>query len=119
MNPHKIKDTSGLIEFTKRTPEENYEKLRPGWFESARDAPGSSQSEPFLECKARMDDLGLDPIRLLDRTNCDIILATPTTDLSLDLGRLPGISVPSGYYSQNMSEVKGRDGLTKKAPNTP
>lgn len=64
-----------------------------------------------------MDDLGLDPVRLLDRANCDLLLATSLTDLPLDLCRLPGISVPPGYYSSNIPLTKGGNGLTTKAPN--
>ncbi|KAK1836085.1 amidase [Podospora conica] len=121
VNPHNIRTISDLIEFTKRTPEEEYERLGAGWFENARDAVGSSQSEAFLACKTRMDDLGNDLVRLLDRTNCDVLLATPTTDLPLDLGRLPGITVPMGYYSKDMPETKGTcsGGLTKLGPNIP
>lgn len=55
----------------------------------------------------------------LSGTYSDILLATTTTDLPLDIGRLPTITIPAGSYSHEMAEVRGADGLIQKAPNTP
>ncbi|KAK0668450.1 amidase [Cercophora samala] len=119
VNPHGIHDLADLIEFIKRTPEEAYAEFGAGWFESARDASGTSSSEAFLSCKSRMEELGSDLVKLLDRTNCDILLATGSTDLPLDLGRLPGISVPLGYWSEARDATIGEDGTVTKGPNMP
>jgi len=119
VNPHNILNLDDLVQFLKRTPEEEYERFGAGWFENVRDAVSSSQSEAFLAGKSRMEDLGQDLVRLLYRTNRDVLLATPTTDLPLDLSGLPGICVLSRYYSSEMAEVKGKDGLTRKGPNIP
>lgn len=66
-----------------------------------------------------MEDLGEDLVRLLDRTNCDVLMATPTTDLPIDLDRLSEMIVPAGHCSKEMGEVKGKDGPIRQAPNTP
>ncbi|CAG8382191.1 unnamed protein product [Penicillium salamii] len=108
-----------LIEFTKNTSEEEYERYGANWFESARDAPGTSKPEQFLSVKARMEDLGDDIARLLDKYGCDIILATSSADLPLDLGRLPGIQVPLGFYSSNREIVRNAKGMVTKGPNIP
>ncbi|KAF2807642.1 putative amidase [Mytilinidion resinicola] len=92
-NPKGVKNISDLIEYIKREPDELYEKFGAGWFESARDAPGNSLSKQVLDVKARIEHLGADMARLLDSQNRDLLLATSSTDLPLDLGRLPGISV--------------------------
>ncbi len=118
-NPHNIKNLSNLIDFLKATPEEEYNKLGADWFENARDAPASSDSEAWLSTKARMEYLGGDIVRLLDCNDCDLLLATSSMDLPLDLGRLPGISVPLGYYSKDRPVVIGSEGLTTKGPNIP
>jgi amidase len=118
-NPHKIKNISDLIDFTKNTSEEDYERYGANWFESARDAPGTSRSEEFLSVKARMEHLGYDIERLLDTHHCDILLATSSTDLPLDLGRLPGIQVPLGFYSADREIVRDSKGMVTKAPNIP
>ncbi|KAK4445824.1 hypothetical protein QBC34DRAFT_428791 [Podospora aff. communis PSN243] len=86
VNPHNIQNISDLIEFTKRTPAEDYQAYGADWFESSRDALGSSQSDEFLQCKRRMEDLGEDLVRLLDRTSCDVLLATPQPTLLSMLG---------------------------------
>lgn len=92
VNPHNISNIEDLIEFTEATPEEQYEKYGAEWFENARDALGTSASDAVLQVKSRMEHLGEDVTRLLDKHNCDVLLATSSTDLPLDLGRLPGIS---------------------------
>ncbi len=68
VNPHGIKNIGDLIDFTKKTPEEEYDRLGTDWFENARDAEGSSASEAFVSSKARMEEFGQDVPRLLDRT---------------------------------------------------
>ncbi|KAJ5088765.1 amidase [Penicillium angulare] len=118
-NPHGIKNISDLIEFTKSTPEEEYDRYGANWFENARDAPYTSASEEFFSVKARMEHLGDDIARLLDTSNCDVLLATSSTDLPLDLGRLPGIQVPLGFYSANREVVRNVKGMASKAPNIP
>ncbi len=118
-NPYQIKTISDLIDFTKSTSEEDYEKYGADWFENARDAPGTSESEEFLSAKARMEHLGDDIARLLDNHDCDILLATSSTDLPLDLGRLPGIQVPLGFYSADRAVVRNSKGMVTKAPNIP
>lgn len=119
VNPHEIYNVSDLIEFIKRTPEEEYEKFGAEWFENARDVQGSSTSEEFLKSKVKMEHLGQDLVRLLDEHNCDILMATTSTDLPLDLGRLPGISVPLGFYSSDRAVVKNSKGQVSKGPNIP
>ncbi|KAI0199483.1 putative amidase [Astrocystis sublimbata] len=119
VNPHGLHNISELIEFIKTTPEEQYDKFGAGWFENARDAPGSSSSNEYLQVKARMEQLGEDVVRLLDENNCDVLLATSSTDLPLDLGKLPGISVPLGFYSENSEVVIGPKGLARQGPNIP
>lgn len=119
VNPNKINNISDLIEFTKNKPEEAYAEYGADWFESARDAPLTSESEEFLAVKARMEHLGEDIVRLLDHHDCDVLLATPSTDLPLDLGRLPGISVPLGFYSSERAIVKNTRGYVTKGPNIP
>ncbi|CAG8250879.1 unnamed protein product [Penicillium salamii] len=118
-NPHQIENISDLIEFTKNKSEEEYEKYGANWFESARDAPGTSKSEQFLSVKARMEDLGDDIARLLDKYGCDIILATSSADLPLDLGRLPGIQVPLGFYPSDREIVRNAKGMVTKGPDIP
>ncbi|KAJ5702459.1 amidase [Penicillium malachiteum] len=118
-NPHKIKNISDLVEFTKGTSAEEYEKFGANWFESARDAPGTSASEEFCLVNARLENLGEDIPRLLDQQNCEILLATSSTDLSLDLGRLPGIQVPLGFYSSDQEVIRNSKGMVTKAPNIP
>ncbi|KAJ5716381.1 amidase [Penicillium malachiteum] len=118
-NPHKIKNISDLIEFTKGTPAEEYEKFGANWFESARDAPGTSASEEFSLVNARLENLGEDIPRLLDEQNCHILLATSSTDLPLDLGRLPGIQIPLGFYSSEQRVIRNSKGMVTKAPNIP
>ncbi|KAJ5626815.1 amidase [Penicillium herquei] len=118
-NPHKIKNMSDLIEFTKGTAAEEYEKFGANWFESARDAPGTSASEEFRLVNARLENLGEDIPRLLDEQNCDILLATSSTDLPLDLGRLPGIQVPLGFYSSDQEVIRNSKGMVTRAPNIP
>ncbi|XWW92117.1 hypothetical protein V2A60_000039 [Cordyceps javanica] len=118
-NPQKIANISDLIDFIKERPEEQYEKFGADWFENARDAPGSSESEDYLKTKAKMEHLGEDVVRLLDKHNCDVLLATSSTDLPLDLGRLPGISVPLGFYSAERPVVENSKGLVTKGPNIP
>ncbi|CAG8181637.1 unnamed protein product [Penicillium salamii] len=118
-NPHRIRNISDLIEVIKNTPEEEYDNCGANWFESARDAPGTSMSEEFFTVKARMEHLGGDIARLLDTYDCDVLLATSSTDLPLDLGRLPGIQVPLGFYSANREIVRNFKGMVTKAPNIP
>ncbi|KAJ6179652.1 amidase [Penicillium mononematosum] len=118
-NPHRIRNVSDLIDFTKSTSEEDYEGYGENWFGSARDAPGTSGSEEFLSVKARMEHLGHDVERLLDNHHCDILLATSSTDLPLDIGRLPGIQVPLGLYSADREIVRDSKGMVAKAPNIP
>lgn len=119
MNPHGIQNISDLIEFTKVVPEEHYDLLGAEWFENARDAPGTSKSERFLEVKAKMERYGEDVVKLLDHSQCDVLLATSSTDLPLDLGGLPGISVPLGFYSEKRPVVTNARGLVTKGPNIP
>ncbi|TQV97343.1 amidase [Cordyceps javanica] len=118
-NPQKIANISDLIDFIKERPEEQYEKFGADWFENARDAPGSPEPEDYLKTKAKMEHLGEDVVRLLDKHNCDVLLATSSTDLPLDLGRLPGISVPLGFYSAERPVVRNSKGLVTKGPNIP
>jgi amidase len=66
-----------------------------------------------------MEHLGYDIERLLDTHHCDILLATSSTDLPLDLGRLPGIQVPLGFYSADREIVRDSKGMVTKAPNIP
>jgi amidase len=66
-----------------------------------------------------MEHLGEDLVRLLDEHHCDVLLATSSTDLPLDLGKLPGISVPLGFYSKDRPVVKNSEGLIAKGPNIP
>lgn len=119
MNPQGIQNISDLIEFTKTVPAERYDLLGAKWFECARDAPGTSKSEGFLEVKAKMERYGADVVKLLDHSQCDVLLATSSTDLPLDLGRLPGISVPLGFYSENRPVVTNARDLVTKGPNIP
>lgn len=118
-NPHGIKNISDLIEFTENISEEKYGECGADWFESARDAPGTSMSEEFFAVKGRMEHLGDDIARLLDTFDCDLLLAPSSTDLPLDLGRLPGIQVPLGFYSANHEVVRNFKGMVTKAPNIP
>ncbi|KAJ5737504.1 amidase [Penicillium malachiteum] len=76
-------------------------------------------SEEFLASKARMEFLGDDVARLLDQYQCDTVLATSSTDLPLDLGRLPGIQIPLGFYSAECEVVRNLKGMVTKAPNIP
>ncbi|KAJ6007673.1 amidase [Penicillium herquei] len=108
-----------LIKFTNSNPAEEYSKHGANWFESARDAPGTSTSEEFLACKARMEFLGDDITRLLDQYQGDILLAASSTDLPMDLGRLPGIQIPLGFYSAGCEDVKNLNEMVTKAPNIP
>ncbi|KAK0651108.1 putative amidase [Cercophora newfieldiana] len=119
VNPHNIRTISDLVEFTKRTPEEQYERLGAEGFEKARDVVGSSKCEVFLECKSKLEDLGDDLARLLDYTSCDVLLAPPMAQLPLSLGRLPAISVPMGYYRSSVFEMQGWRGGRERAANTP
>ncbi|XXG96841.1 hypothetical protein Hte_003132 [Hypoxylon texense] len=119
VNPHGIQNISDLIEFMKTIPEEHYNLLGAKWVESARDAPGTSKSEKFLEVKAKMERYGEDVVKLLDRSECDVLLATSSTDLPLDLGGLPGISVPLGFYSEKQPVTTNARGLVTKGPNIP
>lgn len=119
MNPHDIQNISDLIEFTKAIEQERYNTLGAKWFENARDAPGTSKSERFLEVKRKMEQYGEDVVKLLDQSQCDVLLATSSTDLPLDLGGLPGISVPLGFYSNNRTVVRNAKGHVIKAPNIP
>ncbi|KAI1131067.1 putative amidase [Nemania abortiva] len=118
-NPHGIHNISELIEFIKKTPEEQYDKYDTEWFENARDAPETSQSAKYLAVKAQQESLGQDVVRLLDEHDCDVLLAPSSTDLPLDLGRLPGISVPLGFYSEDCPVVKDAKGFVKRGPNVP
>ncbi|KAI0107461.1 putative amidase [Nemania sp. FL0031] len=118
-NPHGIHNISELIEFIKTTPEEQYDEYGAEWFVNARDALGSSQSAEYREAKVKMERLGQDVVKLLDEHNCDVLLATSSTDLPLDLGRLPGISVPLGFFSENRPVLKDSKGFVKKGPNIP
>ncbi|KAK1753798.1 amidase, partial [Echria macrotheca] len=118
-NPHGIDNVGDLIEFLKNTTQEEYDRFGAKWFEDARDISDSSESEMYLASKKRLDYLGLDPVRLLARTGCDLLVAVPTVDLPLDLGRLPGIAVPLGYYSEATPVTKGEDGLVTCGPNMP
>ncbi|KAJ3573530.1 hypothetical protein NPX13_g4666 [Xylaria arbuscula] len=119
VNPHGIHNISELIEFIKATPEEQYDVYGAEWFVNARDAPGSSQSAEYRQVKEKMELLGQDVVKLLDEHNCDVLLATSSTDLPLDLGRLPGISVPLGFFSENRLVVTDSKGFVKKGPNVP
>jgi hypothetical protein len=113
-DPHHINNFSNLIEFTQRTTKGQYERFAADWFENPRDASLTSKSDEFFAVKSRMEHLGEDLIRLLDKHQCDVLLATSSTDLPLDLGRLPRISVPLGFYSKDQPVVKiPRDYLPK------
>lgn len=118
-NPHNIKNISDLIEYIKAHPEEQYDNFGTDWFDNARDAPGTSQSEEFAKAKQRMEYLGDEVPRLLDRHNCDLLLAMSSTDLPLDLGRLPGISVPLGFYSPARRTIRNSKNQVTKGPNIP
>lgn len=80
---------------------------------------GTSISEAVLRVKSKMEHLGEDLVRLLDKHNCDLLMATSSTDLPLDLGRLPGISVPLGSYSEARQVVRNGKDQVIKAPNIP
>ncbi len=119
VNPYNITSTADLIEFLKNTPEEKYDEYGASTFEAARDAPGSSQSPEFMQSKERMDHLGREVARLLDEHSCDVMIAPTSLDMPLDLGGLPGISVPIGFYSKHRSVVINAEGMITKGPNIP
>ncbi|KAK0744332.1 hypothetical protein B0T21DRAFT_428672 [Apiosordaria backusii] len=64
VNPYDIHDIGNLIEFTKKTPQEDYDKFGADWFENARDADGTSSSEAFLGTLAKAGWM------TLDQTSC-------------------------------------------------
>ena len=119
VNPHGIHSVSDLIEYIKSEPLERYGDFGASWFESARDAPVDSDSDYFKEANGKMEAFGADIPQMLDKNNCDVLLATSSTDLPIDLGRLPGISVPLGFYSPSRETVRNSKGFITKGPNIP
>ncbi|KAF5601713.1 amidase [Fusarium subglutinans] len=119
VNPHGIRSISDLIEFIKSEPLERYEDFGASWFESARDAPVDSDSDRFKEVNAKMEAFGAEIPQILDENDCDVLLASSSTDLPLDLGRLPGISVPLGFYSASREALRNSKGFITKGPNIP
>jgi hypothetical protein len=66
-----------------------------------------------------MEHLGKELARLLDDHQCDMLVAPTSMDLPLDLGGLPSVSVPIGFYSTNRNATKNAEGMITKGPNIP
>ncbi|KAG4437816.1 hypothetical protein IFR05_006703 [Cadophora sp. M221] len=119
INPCNISSTADVIEFLKTAPEERYDKFGASTFEAARDAPGSSKSPAFVKSKEHMGHLGKEVARLLGEHDCDVMIGPSSMDMPLDLGGLPGISVPIGFYSTDRKAITIQHGLITKGPNIP
>ena len=66
-----------------------------------------------------MELLGADIAKLLDRENCDAIMAPSSFDLPVDLGGNPAINIPLGHFSKERDLVRNTHGLVTKGPNVP
>jgi amidase len=115
-NPHSLHSVTDLIDFIKRTPEEEYENWGVSTFEKAEAATlTDNEIQELVEIR---QDMGFDIQRLLTNYQCDIIAIPAACRNPSDLGQCPTITIPMGFYPENTKIEAGKNGVTK-APNIP
>jgi len=118
-NPNNIHTMADLIHFMENTEAEKMSKYGADVFIAARDEKHTKDSKEFQDALQQAKFLGGDIQRLLDTSNCDVLVMPTSADVPYDLGQNPIISVPLGFYSPERKQVVNIDGLIAKGNNIP
>lgn len=118
-NPHSLKTLAYVIEYIKRTPNEEYEKFGATEFEAADALEFNTLSPEFAASMERRNHLGRDVTRLLDDHNCDVLVIPGSGDAPGELGGHPTVIVPSGFYSNDKKVETAMADMIYRGPRTP
>ena len=115
-NPNSLETLGDLIDYIKRTPEEEYDVYGATYLEKAWSE--SSRNYNLPECIIDRQSMGRDVRRLLAKYHCDVIAVPADCRNPSDLGQCPTITVPMGFYPRDTKPLHYA-GRVEVGPNIP
>ncbi|OHE92033.1 hypothetical protein CORC01_12672 [Colletotrichum orchidophilum] len=120
-NPESLHTLADVIRYTESSEEEGNDKW--GVDECLKCEKLGEQydleSPEYLKSLEWRNQIGKQIQELLDRTNCDFILA-PSIDTSANVGGCPTVGVPLGFYPEDTPISRRKSsGLVSVGPNVP
>jgi amidase len=121
-NPHNLHTLKDVIRYTENKPEEELENWNMNTLKSAADAGGATDHDAsrFTTSKTLRLHIGMEVARLLDKYECDILVAPMWTEATTSLGGNPLIAVPMPAHPTDWPlPVKRKYERVSTGPNIP
>ncbi|KAG9229299.1 amidase signature domain-containing protein [Amylocarpus encephaloides] len=120
-NPFELHNLADLMEYTKKTPEEMFERYGMKQWVQAEDVGKtfSLESEEYIKSRQQRLTIGCQIKELLVTHNCAFLVAPSWTDTTANYGGCPTVSVPMGCYPSNSPSKYTHDGLLDTGPDVP
>lgn len=121
VNPFELHNLADLMEYTKKAPEELFERYGMKQWIQAEDVGKtfSFESEEYKKSRERRLTIGCQIQELLATHDCDFLVAPSWTDTTANYGGCPTVSVPMGCYPSDSPSKYTPDMLLDTGPNIP
>ncbi|KFY38173.1 hypothetical protein V495_06713 [Pseudogymnoascus sp. VKM F-4514 (FW-929)] len=120
-NAHNLETLADVMKYTTETPEECFAAYGMRDFEAALQAFEEYKAEPenYERSLARRARIGKEISELLDREDCDLLVAPSWTETTANVGGCPQVSVPIGKYPADFRTKANTDGRLIEGPGIP
>lgn len=121
VNPCKLYTLADLMQYTQNSPKEMYDQYGMKQWVAAEEAANKFDfnSNEYQHSLARRLAIGRQLPELLDRYQCDILVAPASTDTTANYGGCPTITVPMGSYPSESPISYDSNKLVATGPNVP
>lgn len=120
-NSHSLQTLHDVMTYTINEADERYTDFGMKDFEAALRALSEHEKEPekYRRSLDRRNHIGKQLPELLEREQCDLLVAPSWTETTANIGGCPQISVPIGKYPSDFKTKLNTDGRLIEGPGIP